>query len=339
MTSTARTGPSPCRSRFARELQQILHARIGRRGTVLWVSVRLLATAAALLCVLLAPAGGGLRRSARAVRFRAGTAHRDRRKGGHGEPGARHAAALQPRGPALARTRHAAGGAARAAPRPRLEPLGAARHARHRRLGPALGGQRRRRAVPAQPARARPAAALRERGLRAARPSPGARRPGARAGLRDARRVGGGRLPAAHGARLRQREGGARAPHRLAQRLRARGVGGDRAVHLPLSPQLQRLERHRLPGPGGQVRRAVRGPRRRARPGGDRGAGAGLQLRDRRHREHRRPHQRRGHAGDDGGARALHPLEARRARPAAVGNGHAHERGRLGQPLPGRARG
>ena len=32
----------------------------------------------------------------------------------------------------------------------------------------------------------------------------------------------------------------------------------------------------------------------------------------------------------------LHPLEAHRARPAAVGAGHAHERGRIGQPLPGR---
>ena len=31
----------------------------------------------------------------------------------------------------------------------------------------------------------------------------------------------------------------------------------------------------------------------------------------------------------------VHPLEARRARPAPVWTGHAHERGRVGEPLPG----
>ena len=56
------------------------------------------------------------------------------------------------------------------------------------------------------------------------------------------------------------------------------------------------------------------------------------------HLQHRRPHARR---RDAGGARrdgALHPLEAPGARPAAVGPGHADERGRLGDEVRRRAR-
>ena len=64
-------------------------------------------------------------------------------------------------------------------------------------------------------------------------------------------------------ARLRLRQGRLRPPHGLGQRLLAqRGALGG-AGHLPLPPQLQRLERHRLQLPRRQVRHALRGPRRR----------------------------------------------------------------------------
>ena len=106
-----------------------------------------------------------------------------------------------------------------------------------------------------------------------------------------------------------------------------------RARHLPLPPQLERLERHRLQRARRQVRDALRGPRGGPRQGGRRGSGAGLQLGHRRNLEHRRPHQP---APDTRGALRdgeLHPLEAHHPRAAARRRGHGYERGRLREPL------
>ena len=71
----------------------------------------------------------------------------------------------------------------------------------------------------------------------------------------------------------------------------------------------------------------------------DRGARAGLQLADGGHREHRRLQLSRGEPGGAGRDRQLHPLEAERARRAAVRPGHAHERRGLGEPLSRRVTG
>ena len=208
-----------------------------------------------------------------------------------------HRPSLQPRRDALARARRARDrGAGSPQPR-RLEPLAAARRPRRPQPGPrlararrgllrsALGRLRRRRPVPAQPARRGAAAPLRER--RPLRAPAAAHRAGARARLRQPLPVGRESVQAAREAALRQRQGGDRPPHRLAERLHPRRRPGDRARDLPLPPQLQRLERHRLQRARRQVRRPLRGPRRRPRPRRRRRPGAGLQLGDRRDRQHR----------------------------------------------------
>ena len=90
------------------------------------------------------------------------------------------------------------------------------------------------------------------------------------------------RVQAPHPPRHGRGEGGGDPPHRHRQRLQPAGGAGDRARHLPLSPQRQRLERHRLPGAGRPLRDALRGARRRARQAGRRRPGAGLQRADHR---------------------------------------------------------
>ena len=84
--------------------------------------------------------------------------------------------------------------------------------------------------------------------------------------------------PPRSGAQLRRGEGRVRPPHgepRTTTRARRRRtiVLGD----LPLPPQLERVERHRLQLPRRQVRHALRGPCRRDRPAGGRRPGPGLQ--------------------------------------------------------------
>ena len=147
-------------------------------------------------------------------------------------------------------------------------------------------------------------------------------------------------LPAARGPGLRNGEGGPGAPHRVAQRLHARRGAADRARDLPLPPQLERLERHRLQRARRQVRHDLRGPRRRPRPG--RWSGPTRRGSTRRRRASRTSATTRPSGRATRRLRpppTLHPLEARRARPAAVRTGHAHERGRVGEPLPGGQRG
>ena len=200
----------------------------------------------------------------------------------------------------------------------RLEQVGGAARARDIASDPLWVGEADARPVPAEQARARPAPALRER--RVATRTPGSVPPRT-AQPAFVSRAGVGRqpVPAAPAAAVRDGQGGGRAPHGLAQRLHAGGGAGDRARDLPLPPQLERLERHRLQRSGRQVRRALRGPRGRARPRRRGRARAGLQLGDRRDREHRRPHHGRGDAGGAQRDGELHPLEAGRAPPAAVG--------------------
>ena len=166
------------------------------------------------------------------------------------------------------------------------------------------------------------------------------RRRGARAGGASARGqprgLGRGQVQAASEALVRNGARGVRAPHGLAERLHAGGGAGDRARDLPLPPQLERVERHRLPGARGQVRRALRGPRRGPRQAGAGRARPGLQRPGHRHREHRRQHRRRALRHGARLARRLHPLEAHDPRAAAHRVHHAHERRRRHQPLPGR---
>ncbi len=208
------------------------------------------------------------------------------------------------------------GAGARAPARRPLDRVGgAARHGRPRarRRAPGRrhrpGVRRRRRRVPAAPARqpARAARPLRARPADRDRRPPGRRAPApARAHLRPppgpgpvgARdhpdRVGRRLRPAARARRLRHGRGRVRAPHGDDQHLRPRGLGGDRARDRPLPPRLQRLERPRLQLPRRQVRPGLRGPRRRHRRARHRRPGAGLQQRLDRDRGARHPHADRG---------------------------------------------
>ena len=315
--------------------------------------MRLLATAATLTCVLAVLPGSATAKTGKPFDFevsapaplatasaaggrvlsqRISTAHRFNLVG------------MRWRGRRRARDR----GAGPPQPR-RLEPLAAARRprrpqpgprlARARRglLRPALGGLRRRRPVPPQPACRGAAAPLRER--RPLRAPAAAHRPGARARLRQPLRVGRESVQATREAALRQRQGGDRPPHGLAERLHPRRRAGDRARDLPLPPQLQRLERHRLQRARRQVRRPLRGPRRRPRPRRRRRPGAGLQLGDGRDRQHRGPHDPGAHARDARRDRALRTLEARRPPPTAHRQRHPDERGRTREPLRRRRQG
>ena len=114
---------------------------------------------------------------------------------------------------------------------------------------------------------------------------------------------------------------------------------GDRARDLPLPPQLQRLERHRLQRARRQVRRALRGPRRRARPRRRRRPGAGLQLGDRRDRQHRattRPSSPRPRRSTR--SRATSAGSSRCTPSRSTGNVTLTQRRRSRQPLPAPAR-
>ena len=111
---------------------------------------------------------------------------------------------------------------------------------------------------------------------------------------RVARGLGRRRVPAARRPGLRRGEARVHPPHRERERVRARGLRRDGARHLPLPPQLERLERHRLQLPRRPLRHDLRGPRGRHRRGGGGRAGAGLQQpvdrhREPRHLQHRRP--------------------------------------------------
>ena len=77
---------------------------------------------------------------------------------------------------------------------------------------------------------------------------------------------GGDGVPAARRPRLRRGEARVHPPHRERERLRAGGLRRDGARHLPLPPQLERLERHRLQLPRRPLRHDLRGPRGRHRP-------------------------------------------------------------------------
>ena len=154
-------------------------------------------------------------------------------------------------------------------------------------------------------------------------------------------RAGVGRrpVPAARAARLRRGAARLRAPHRQRQRLRAAGQRRDRAVDLPLSPQRERLARHRLQLPRRPLRADLRGPRGRHRPARDRRAGAGLQRRLDRRGEHRHvlagaPQTAAG-VQRDRRAAGLEALAARRAGRAARSTVDLGRR--AVQPLPRRA--
>ena len=137
----------------------------------------------------------------------------------------------------------------------------------------------------------------------------------------DRRRASNGAPTSAHRVRALVRLGGRRVrpPHRHRDRVRAAGLGGDGARHLPLPPQLERLERHWLQLPGRSLRHHLRRTGRRYRSGRGRRPGAGLQRpldrgRKPRHVQHRRADRRRPRR--DGQA-AL--VEAVRTRSSATG--------------------
>ena len=91
--------------------------------------------------------------------------------------------------------------------------------------------------------------------------------------------------------RLRAGQGRRRPPHGdRAEVHRGRGAG-DRARDLPLPPQRERLERHRLQRPRRPLRDPLRRPRRRRPQGRDRRPLAGLQRNDDRDRVDRHPHR------------------------------------------------
>ena len=123
-------------------------------------------------------------------------------------------------------------------------------------------------------------------------------------------RVGRFRLPAANPFALRMgrravpdasrqlqpRQGGGRPPHRHGERVLPQPCAGRDPRHLPLPPEHQRLERHRLQLRRRSLRPHLGGPRRRHRRSGDGLARPGLQRADDRHREPRRrsrPYRRR----------------------------------------------
>ena len=82
--------------------------------------------------------------------------------------------------------------------------------------------------------------------------------------LRVGREPQEGRLQAPRQAAVREGQGGGRPPHGQQQRLQRGRGAGDRARHLPLPPQRQRLERHRLQRARRSLRQRLPGPRGRA---------------------------------------------------------------------------
>ena len=236
------------------------------------------------------------------------------------EHGDRRSPPLRPRRPPL-EPRHAPPGpgprAYRGRPLDGLDRAPAEPRRRRPRHRSRLHRHRRRTAVTPARGRARPEAPVRPRApARARAQGPGITSPVHRSARQLGRRAG----PAPLGAELRHRADGVRAPHGGHDRVRARGFAGHRARHRPLSPRLQRLERHRLQLPRRPLRRDLRGPRGRDRRGRRRRPGPGLQQPVDRHRDARDVHQHPARRAGDGGAREaarLEALAARRCRPRA----------------------
>ena len=132
---------------------------------------------------------------------------------------------------------------------------------------------------------------------------------------------------------LRHGQGRRRPPHRDRERLqRGRGAVG-RARDLPLSPQRQRVERHRLQRTRRPLREHLRRPVRRAQQGGGRRSRAGLQRADQRRGRDRNAHQGADHPGVEAGADRLPRVEARRPRAQRPGQDDDDLRRRRRQPL------
>ena len=148
-----------------------------------------------------------------------------------------------------------------------------------------------------------------------------------------------GRLQAARRTRPGHGQGRRRPSHGDREPLhRGRGAG-DRARDLPLSPQRQRLERHRLQRARRPVRQPLRGAGRRGEEGRRRRPRPGLQLPDHRRGVDRHPHLDRGLAGGKGVAGRLPGVEAHRARPARYRQDDPDLGRRRSQPLPARPQG
>ncbi len=150
---------------------------------------------------------------------------------------------------------------------------------------------------------------------------------------------GRGRLQAARDSGPRHGQGGRRPSHRDREQVqRGRGTR-DSARDLPLSPQRQRLERHRLQRARRPVRQPLRRASRRAEEGGGRRARPGLQLPDHRRGVDRHAHGDRDLAGGEGVACRLSGVEALRARPARNRQDDPDLSRRRGEPLPTRPQG
>ena len=102
---------------------------------------------------------------------------------------------------------------------------------------------------------------------------------------------GPGWLPATRRPLLRARQGRRDPPHRDRERLLRGGGARDRARYLPLSPQRQRLERHRLQRPRRPLRQPLSGPGRRDEEGRRRRPGPRVQRADLRDRLDRHSHE------------------------------------------------
>ena len=234
------------------------------------------------------------------------------------------------RRPGLLRRRRRAPG-----PQPRLAPAG--HPALRQRLGHHQRGRR--------PAQRRPRGdqlglhlGLGARSARSAEALP--TRPPIISRERLGREPSRGRLRAAQRPGVRQGEGGGRPSHRDRERLhRGRGAG-DRARHLPLPPQRQRLERHRLQRARRPLRQRLRRSRRRPAASGGRRPRPGLQRSDHRRRLDRHPHPDPDHPGDQGRRWSpTSPGSSRSTGCTATGKTTLVSAGGVGQPLSVRAQG
>ena len=146
-------------------------------------------------------------------------------------------------------------------------------------------------------------------------------------------------MPAAGGSLVRDREARLHPPHSHCERLRTRRFRGDGARDLPLSPQLERLERHWLQLPGRQVRHDLRGPSRRHRCSRRRRPGTGLQRPVGRRVEPRHVQHHGTERGRAQRARAPFGVEAGDPGRAADRDRHGHLDRWSAEPLPGRRAG